>query len=129
MEKRKNYIFKLNVQPHILHEYSENLFGLKNQIIPNVIYNTYNDLFHYAIMDTSQLTFSIQQDYNEIVESKEYNLLLQKSDELALEFKKITRVFRSGKGIHYDPGYLDRLESVIELRKDVCSKFIVLNQA
>ena len=55
MEKR-NYIFKLNVQPHILKKYYNKIDELKSQIIPNTIFNAYNDLFSNPVMKEDKMS-------------------------------------------------------------------------
>lgn len=50
MLEKRNYIFKLNVQPHILKKYHNNIEKLKSQIIPNAIFNAYNDLFSNPVI-------------------------------------------------------------------------------
>lgn len=129
MANKHNYQFKLNVQPHILKKYFENLDKLKNQDIPNMIFNSYNNLFSPPVMSEKELFFDIEQDYKQILESEDYQLLIKVTDELALEYKEITFIFKNGGGIHYNPEYLTKLEEAIEIRKQVVSKFNVLNQA
>lgn len=129
MANKHNYQFKLNVQPHILKKYFENLDKLKNQVIPNMIFNSYNNLFSDPVMSEKELFFDIEQDYKQILESEDYQLLIKVTDELALEYKEITFIFKNGGGIHYNPEYLTKLEEAIEIRKQVVSKINVLNQA
>ncbi|WP_438831142.1 hypothetical protein [Streptococcus pluranimalium] len=129
MYERQNYQFKLNVQPHILKKYVKNMEELKNEIIPNMIFNSYSDLFSSPVMSEVDLILDIELDYKQILESTDYQTLLKVTDELVLEYKQITNTFRKGGGIHYSPEYLSKLEKAIDTRKQVVSKFNVLNQA
>lgn len=128
MEKR-NFIFKLNVQPHILKKYYNKIDELKEQIIPNAIFNAYNDLFSNPVMEKDKMSLIIFQDYKEIAESEEYIHLLKNTEEIAIEYRSITNEYKKGNGIHYNPDFLVKLENAINDRKILLSKFIVLNQA
>ena len=128
MEKR-NYIFKLNVQPHILKKYYNKIDELKSQIIPNTIFNAYNDLFSNPVMKKDEMSLVIFQDFKEIAESEEYRNLLKITEEITIEYKTITNEYKKGNGIHYNPDFLVKLENAIYDRKILLSKFIVLNQA
>lgn len=81
MANKHNYQFKLNVQPHILKKYFENLDKLKNQVIPNMIFNSYNNLFSDPVMSEKELFFDIEQDYKQILESEDYQLLIKVTDD------------------------------------------------
>ncbi|HFI0762739.1 TPA: hypothetical protein ACGO6Q_001310 [Streptococcus suis] len=129
MLEKRNYIFKLNVQPHILKKYHNNIEKLKSQIIPNAIFNAYNDLFSNPVIGKDKLSLVIFQDYEEIAESEEFRCLVKVTEEIAIEYKAITNDYKSGKGIHYSPDFLLKLEKAINDRKILLSKFIVLNQA
>ena len=128
MEKR-NFIFKLNVQPHILKKYYNKIDELKSQVIPNAIFNAYNDLFSNPIIEKDKMSLVIFQDYKEIAESEEYRNLIKITEEIAIEYKIITNEYKKGNGIHYNPDFLFKLENAIYDRKILLSKFIVLNQA
>ena len=128
MEKR-NYIFKLNVQPHILKKYYNKIDELKSQIIPNTIFSAYNDLFSNPVMKKDEMSLVIFQDFKEIAESEEYRNLLKITEEITIEYKTITNEYKKGNGIHYNPDFLVKLENAIYDRKILLSKFIVLNQA
>lgn len=128
-EKPNNYIFKLNVQPHILKQYYGNMKNLKNNIIPDAIFNSYSSIFYSPEMSDKNLILDIEQDYQTILESSDYQLLIRQTEELAIEYRNITDIFKKGGGIHYVPEYLAKLENAIDLRKEVVYKFKVLNQA
>ncbi|MET3643399.1 hypothetical protein [Streptococcus gallinaceus] len=129
MYKRENYQFKLNVQPHILNKYRDKVGELKSQIIPNAIFNAYNDLFSNPVMEKNKLSLVIFQDYKEIEDSEEYIKLKKITDEITVEYKEITAEYKKGNGIHYSLEFLVKLEEAINDRKILLSKFLVLNQA
>ncbi|AIX04264.1 hypothetical protein POF63_02780 [Streptococcus agalactiae] len=128
MEKY-NYLFKLNVQPHILKKFHNKISELKLQVIPNAIYNAYNDLFSNPVIEKDKLSLVIFQDYREITDSEEYVKLIKNTEEIAIEYKKITIEYKKGNGIHYNPDFLEKLEKAMNDRKLLVSKFIVLSQA
>lgn len=129
MYKRENYQFKLNVQPHILNKYRDKVGELKSQIIPNAIFNAYNDLFSNPVMEKNKLSLVTFQDYKEIEDSEEYIKLKKITDEITVEYKEITAEYKKGNGIHYSLEFLVKLEEAINDRKILLSKFLVLNQA
>ena len=123
MEKR-NFIFKLNVQPHILKKYYSKIDELKSQVIPNAIFNAYNDLFSNPIIEKDKMSLVIFQDYKEIAESEEYRNLIKITEEIAIEYKIITNEYKKGNGIHYNPDFLFKLENAIYDRKNHISKLL-----
>ncbi|HEM6089097.1 TPA: hypothetical protein U2B88_001117 [Streptococcus suis] len=129
MPEKRNYIFKLNVQPHVLRKYHNNIDELKSKIIPTAIFNAYNDLFSNPVIENDKLNLVIFQDYNEIAESEEYRSLVKITDEIAVEYKGITNEYKRGNGIYYNPDFLFKLEKAMNDRKTLLSKFVVLNQA
>lgn len=126
---KRNYLFKLNVQPHILKRYENRMHKLKNIIIPNLIFNSYNNLFKGPVVGKNSLKLTIVQDFNEIASSVDYQELLKITDEIAIEYKNITKEYRMGKGIYYDPQFLVKLDNAMNDRKALLSKYNVLNQA
>ncbi|EMC51109.1 hypothetical protein NNC81_06025 [Streptococcus mutans] len=130
MEEKHDYLFKLNVQPHTLKKYSNGKISeLKEKIIPNIIFNSYSDLFSNPSMSNDELVFNMIQDYEEIVNSNDYKELIKITDEIVIDYKNITLEYKKGNGIYYSPEFLTKLDSAIEIRKELLSKFIVLNQA
>lgn len=115
MEKR-NYIFKLNVQPHILKKYYNKIDELKSQIIPNTIFNAYNDLFSNPVMKKDEMSLVIFQDFKEIAESEEYRNLLKITEEITIEYKTITNEYKKGNK--------DYLHSKKQTPSDECMDFL-----
>mgnify|MGYP000861470252 FL=1 len=120
---KRNYLFKLNVQPHILKRYENRMHKLKNIIIPNLIFNSYNNLFNGPVVGKNSLKLTIVQDFNEIASSVDYQELLKITDEIAIEYKNITKEYRMGKGIYYDPQFLVKLDNAMNDRKALLSMF------
>lgn len=125
----KEYLFKLNVQPHVLEKYSgEQKIVLKNQLIPQMICFSFGtDLFSLEDcnpeMTDEELSFQIVRDYKEILESQDYMQLLELTHELTLEYVRISRDFNRGRGIHYSQDYLDKHETAMELRRSVLDAY------
>ncbi|EID19892.1 hypothetical protein HMPREF1044_1834, partial [Streptococcus constellatus subsp. constellatus SK53] len=56
----ENYVFKLNVQPQVLKRFGIKGFEtLKSEVIPNAIFNSYNDLLVQVDIQLDGLSFII----------------------------------------------------------------------
>ncbi len=126
MEKQQ-YVFKLNVQPHILKKYSEQT--LFKEFIPNKIFNTFNNLHTQVDIGDKTLNFQIQRDYNDILKSEEYKSLISKTDKFAIEYKQITFNYQNEGNISYSKEFLEEHEKLMELRKELIAQFSVLTYA
>ena len=104
MEEKHDYLFKLNVQPHTLKKYSNGKISeLKEKIIPNIIFNSYSDLFSNPSMSNDELVFNMIQDYEEIVNSNDYKELIKITDEIAKECVVDNKIMFDKDGdSHYD---------------------------
>ena len=125
-----NYVFKLNVQPHILQQFGANGLGhLKTKVIPTVIFNSYNDLLTPVEEEINQLSFTVTNDFSYITNNSEFKLLLDITSEIAYMYKQITIDYKNEKGIFYTPTFLEKLENAIDLRKQVLSSYPILEQS
>lgn len=123
------YLFKLNVQPHVLEKYSgEKINTLKNELIPKKIaYSFAKDLFSQTDSDfefqSDKMSFQIVKNYQEVLESEEYKQLLELTHELTLEYVRISRDYVDKNGIHYSQDYLEKHQEAIELRKKLLATY------
>lgn len=123
MDEEQIYLFKLNAQPNILKKYPETL---KNKLIPDKIFDTFNTLFTQVNIGTHTLNFSISRNYNEILESDEYIQLTEKTDSFIEQYKRITYSYKNNGDIYYSKDFLNLLDQLIEERKYLMGKFSVL---
>lgn len=128
--RSSNFIFKLNVQPHILQKLDTKGFdSLKNESIPTAIFNTFNDLLSPVEEQLGELQFKITNDFNYISKSEDYSQLIKITSEIAELYKQITIDYKNNKGIFYTPEFLEKLDQAIELRKIVLSRYSILVQS
>lgn len=126
----ENYVFKLNVQPQVLKRFGIKGFEtLKSEVIPNAIFNSYNDLLVQVDIQLDGLSFIITNDFSYISQSYEFNTLLEVTSEIASMYKEITIDYQKEKGIFYTPVFLDKLDEAIELRKQLISLYPILYQS
>lgn len=130
-EKKRNYLFKMNVQPHILEKYSDNKEELLNFLIPQKFGDTFNNIFgsHMYTETKKSLHFEISKDYSEILNSELFKNLIYETDVLIKEYKHITQKFSIRQGINYKQDFIDLLEKLMEVRKNLISQFVVLSNA
>ena len=109
MENDKGYFFKLNVQPHILENYQE-LYDLKNKVIPGVLSNLYNNLFYpVENIENGKLVFRLDNSYSQILKTKDYEDLVVITNRIAIMYRSIVKKFESREGIQYSQEFLDTL--------------------
>ena len=88
----KDYLFKLNVQPHVLEKYSgSRIETLKNELLPHIISFSFgNDLFSQTDsniqLEGDRMGFQIVRNYQDILESEEYERLIELTSELTKEY-------------------------------------------
>lgn len=131
----KDYLFKLNVQPHVLEKYSgSRIETLKNELLPHIIsFSIGNDIFSLTEsniqLEGDRMGFQIVRNYQDILESEEYERLIELTSELTKEYVRISREYSNKNGIHYSQEYLDKHQEAIELRKKLLEIFEELKQS
>lgn len=121
------FLFKLNVQPHILKRYSSQ--QLFESHIPSKFSSAFSDLFTQVEIRNQNLSFQIENDYKYIVESLEYQQLLADTDMFIEQYKQITFDYQNKEGIHFSDEFLTERDRLIESRKHLTNIFPVLNDA
>lgn len=116
VEKMKQYLFKLNVQPTVLKKYDADL--LFNELVPNKINNAYQSLFNQVNRKEQDLSFTVEQDYGSIVYDPLYIELIEKTDNFVKDYRYITNEYKAKHGLNYSVQYLETSNVLIDMRKN-----------
>lgn len=123
----KRYIFKLNVQPNIISRHSTE--ELIQQLIPNKIHSAFNTIFNIVEDNNETLDFNLVNNYQEIIESREYSELMIETEVFVREYIQITKEYIDRNGLNYDQAFLDKSELLIEKRKNIFKLYPILTEA
>lgn len=122
------YVFKLNLEPYTLRK--NNYFSDRKYVIETLIPEELKKFFpDYEEIDYDKVKFYDVVDFTNIKSSSTYNNLLRRNEKMIEMYKSVVEDYESGKGIVYDPIYLEQRNKLSKTIESIIFEFPALKNA